>query len=160
MNDQEKLITQFYTCFQNKDYVGMQQCYAGNLIFTDDAFQSLRYNQARAMWHMLLTSATDLQLTFENVTADAHSGSCRWTATYTFALTNRKVVNKIDTRMEFDGTKIVTHHDRFDFWKWSRQAFGFTGLLLGWTSFFKKKVQTKARQRLEDFIAKHPQYKD
>lgn len=160
MNVQENLIKQFYTCFQNKDYQGMQRCYGENVIFNDDVFQTLSYKQVCAMWHMLLTSSSDLQLTFENVKADEHSGSCRWTAIYTFALTNRKVINNIDTRMKFDGMKIVMHHDAFNFWKWSRQAFGLTGLLLGWTSFFKKKVQTTARQRLKNFIEKHPQYKD
>lgn len=141
MNDQEKCIAQFYTCFQNKDYRGMQRCYAENVTFTDDAFQLLHYGEVCAMWHMLLTASTDLQLTFENVKANEHAGSCQWTATYTFTLTNRKVINKIDTQMKFDGTKIVLHLDSFDFWKWARQAFGITGLLLGWTSFFKRKVQ-------------------
>jgi len=136
----------------------MQQCYAHNVRFTDDAFQSLRYNQVCAMWHMLLTSSSDLQLTFENVKADEHSGSCQWTAVYTFTLTNRKVINSIRTRMEFDGMKIAMHADAFNFWKWARQAFGFTGIILGWTTFFKKKVQSKARQRLQHFIEKHPQY--
>lgn len=138
----------------------MQQCYAENVVFTDDAFQSLSYHQVCAMWHMLLTSSSELQLTFENVNADERSGSCQWTATYTFTLTNRKVINRIDTRMQFNGAKITMHVDSFNFWKWARQAFGVTGLVLGWTSFFQKKVQAKARQRLENFIGKHPQYKD
>lgn len=158
MNDHEKLITTFYTCFQRKDYRGMQQCYAENVTFTDDAFQSLRYNQVCAMWHMLLASSSDLQLTFDNIKADEHSGSCQWTAVYTFTLTNRKVTNKINTQMRFDGMKIVMQVDSFNFWRWAQQAFGFTGALLGWTTFFKKKVQTKARQRLEHFIEKHRQY--
>jgi hypothetical protein len=27
------------------------------------------------------------------------------------------------------------HTDDFDIWKWSKQAFSFTGYLLGWTGF-------------------------
>ena len=30
--------------------------------------------------------------------------------------------------------------DSFDFYKWARQAFGLTGLLIGWTTYFKAKV--------------------
>ena len=32
---------------------------------------------------------------------------------------------------------IVDHVDRFSFWKWSRQAIGTKGLLLGWTPFLR-----------------------
>lgn len=158
MTDHEKLITRFYTCFQQKDYKGMQACYDEKAVFTDDAFRSLTYGEVCAMWHMLLTSSSDLELTFENVKADASAGSCRWTAVYTFTLTKQKVINNVEAELRFENNKILAHNDSFDFWKWARQAFGVTGLLLGWTPFFKNKVQTAARQRLRSFIEKHPEY--
>lgn len=158
MNAQEKLITQFYEAFQRKDYRAMQACYSNQATFTDDAFPSLNYPEVCAMWHMLLSSSSDLQLSFENVTADATAGWCRWTAVYTFTLTKRKVINNVRAQMNFEGEKILSHMDSFDFWKWARQAFGVTGLLLGWTPFFKKKVQATARQRLKNFIQKNPEY--
>ena len=49
---------------------------------------------------------------------------------------------------------IVDHVDRFSFWKWSRQALGTKGLLLGWTPFLRCKVGGTARAGLDKFIAK------
>lgn len=39
-------------------------------------------------------------------------------------------------------------------WKWSRQAVGLPGLLLGWSPFLKKKIQVEARMQLAKYMAK------
>jgi hypothetical protein len=44
---------------------------------------------------------------------------------------------------------IVEHVDRFNFWRWSRQALGLPGLVLGWTPVLRKKVGTTATERLD-----------
>ena len=51
---------------------------------------------------------------------------------------------------------IVDHVDEFSFWKWSRQALGTKGLLLGWTPFVRRTVRTKARAGLDEFLAARP----
>jgi ketosteroid isomerase-like protein len=159
MNANQQLITRFYAAFANKDYKGMQACYDNNIEFSDNAFPNLKGNQAKAMWHMLAGASKDMQLTFSNVTADETTGSADWIATYTFSLTGNKVVNRIHAEFELKNGKIVKHTDTFDFWKWAGQAFGFKGQLLGWTPFFKKKVQGVTRERLQAFIEKNPAYK-
>lgn len=158
MNANEQLIRQFYTCFQKKDYRGMQNCYADKVIFSDSIFTSLNYREVSAMWHMLLISSSDLELTFDGIASDHDEGSCRWTALYTFTKTNRKVTNHIRANFRFENGKIISHTDAFDFWRWSRQAFGFTGFLLGWTRYFRNKVQSTATLRLKNFIEKHSEY--
>jgi hypothetical protein len=42
--------------------------------------------------------------------------------------------------------------DKFDFWKWSSQALGPVGFILGWTPMLRKKVQKQARERLAKFM--------
>jgi ketosteroid isomerase-like protein len=159
MNNNGLLIQKFYTSFQNKDYKGMQECYADNVSFSDNAFPALKGKQAGAMWHMLISGGKDLQLTFEPVKANDTHGSCDWTATYTFSLTGRKVTNKIHAEFDFSNGKIIRHKDSFDFYNWAKQAFGLTGLLLGWTRFFRNKVQSTAGSTLNTFIEKHEEYK-
>jgi len=51
----------------------------------------------------------------------------------------------------FQDGKIIKQTDSFDIWKWSRQAFGWKGFLLGWTSFMKKKIQMQANKSLRAF---------
>jgi ketosteroid isomerase-like protein len=155
----EQLITRFYSAFARKDFRGMQGCYAENVTFSDNAFPDLKGKRAWAMWHMLCNAGGDMTLTFSNVKADDTTGSADWVATYTFSLTGRKVVNRIHANFNFADGKIQRHTDSFNFWKWSSQAFGLKGQLLGWAPFFKSKIQSVTRDRLKAFIDKHPEYK-
>ena len=158
MNANQELITRFYNSFIKKDYAGMQSCYADDIEFSDNAFPGLKGNEAKAMWHMLILSGKDMQLTFSNVKANETHGSADWVATYTFSLTGRKVINRVHADFEFKNGKITRHDDTFDFYKWASQAFGIKGIMLGWTSFFKNKIQGVTKERLQTFIAKNPVY--
>jgi hypothetical protein len=46
---------------------------------------------------------------------------------------------------------IAEHEDDFDFHRWSRQALGTSGLLLGWTPLLRDAVRRRARARLDEF---------
>jgi ketosteroid isomerase-like protein len=154
MNDPNfQLIERFYTAFQKGDFVTMQECYHPKATFRDPVFVELSAAEVKAMWQMLLTSARDLTVAFRNVTANANDGSVHWEAWYTFSRTGRRVHNKIDAQMQFRDGKIVRHVDTFSFWRWSQQALGASGYLLGWTPIVKDKVRGTARRSLEKFMA-------
>jgi len=152
MNANEQLIKHFYTCFQNMDYKGMQACYAENATFNDAVFKNLNAKQVRAMWEMLITSAKDFKIEFSNVSANENAAKAHWDAYYTFSRTGNKVINRIDATFEIENGKIIKHTDDFNFYTWAKQALGTTGLLLGWTSFLKNKIQTTALENLEKFL--------
>jgi ketosteroid isomerase-like protein len=152
MHPHEKLIHDFYKAFQQRQYALMQQAYHPEAEFEDPVFQCLSAQEARAMWQMLLTSAKDLTITFTAVHADDQQGSCQWEAWYTFSRTGRKVHNIVRSRFLFRDGKIVQHHDTFDLWRWSRQALGFTGILLGWSPLVKNKIRGMAREGLKKFM--------
>lgn len=152
MNDNEKLIQHFYESFKSKDFKAMQSCYADNATFSDAVFQNLNSTQVKAMWEMLITRGKDLELRFQNIQADEKTGSAEWIANYTFSQTGNKVENHIKANFEFENGKIVKHIDDFDFYRWSSQALGISGKLLGWTSFLQNKVRQKAMKSLADFM--------
>jgi len=156
--DNSQLIKNFYTAFQNKDWLGMQKCYHDKIQFSDPVFPDLKEKRANAMWHMLVAASTDLAIEFSQVEASASHGSCHWEAIYTFSKTGRKVHNKIDATFEFENGLIIRHSDTFDLWHWSKMALGTPGLLLGWSSFMKKKIRFMAEQNLRNFIGKNPVY--
>ena len=151
-------IETLYTCMQNKDWKGMQQCYHEEIVFSDPVFPHLRGKEAKAMWHMLLERSTALTIAFQRVEADQKNGSCYLEASYLFSRTGRKVTNKIQARFEFKEGLIVSHRDTFDLWRWSRMALGFSGYLLGWTPFMKRKIQSLATDNLRAFIQKNTEY--
>ncbi|WKL49160.1 nuclear transport factor 2 family protein [Flavobacterium pectinovorum] len=152
MNPNENLITKFYTAFANADYKTMSECYHPKIHFIDPAFGLLKEEQVSAMWQMLLLkSKGNLKIEFSNVKADDFTGSANWVATYNFSKTNRNVINKISAEFIFQDGLIIKHTDNFDVWKWSKQAFGIKGLLLGWTGFFQDKVKEQALLSLKKF---------
>lgn len=152
MNPNEALITKFYTAFANSDFKTMAACYHPKVHFIDPAFGLLKEEQVSKMWEMLIVrSKGNLKLEFFDVKADEFSGSAKWIAAYNFSKTNRKVVNRIAAEFIFQDGLIIKHTDSFDVWKWSKQAFGITGLLLGWTGFFHKKIQEQALLNLKKF---------
>lgn len=149
MGANEDLIRKFYTAFQQKDFLTMQSCYHKDAVFHDPVFLDLNSSQVKAMWQMLITSSKDLKVEFNQVT----SAGCRWDAWYSFSRTGRKVHNIIYATMEFRDGLIYRHVDRFDFWRWSRQALGTSGLLLGWSPIVSNKVRATARKSLDKFQA-------
>ena len=153
-NNNKELITKFYSAFQKKDFKTMQECYADNAIFSDEVFVNLNAVQVKAMWEMLCIRGKDFKLEFKNVAANDKTGSAEWIATYIFSKSGRKVENRIKADFVFENGKIVKHTDCFSFYRWSRQALGISGLLLGWTSFLKNKVRVTAIQGLNDFMNK------
>lgn len=152
MEPNEDLIRRFYTAFQNKDFVTMQDSYHPAAHFSDPVFTSLDCEGVRAMWQMLVTAGKDLKISFRDAKADDKTGSCHWEAWYTFSRTGRKVHNIIEATFEFKDGLITRHKDQFDFWRWSRQALGTPGLLLGWTPVLQQKIQSTAADGLRKFM--------
>jgi len=146
-----KLIEDFYTAFQALDAENMSACYAEDIEFSDPVFTHLTGKQAGDMWRMLCSRAQDFSLKFDGVEADDQRGRAHWVATYVFSQTGRVIVNDIQASFEFKDGKIVKHKDNFDLWKWARQALGFKGVLLGWSSMVQGKIQKQANSTLSKF---------
>lgn len=142
------VIDRFYTAFARLDWAAMAACYADDARFSDPVFPELDATQVRAMWKMLLTSGTDLRVVHAEVEETATGGRCRWDAWYTFSRTGRPVHNIIRAEFVLRDGLIVRHQDHFSFWRWSRQALGPTGLLLGWTPLVRNKVRSTAARSL------------
>jgi ketosteroid isomerase-like protein len=146
------VVQLFYESFQRRDYRTMQSLYDDSAHFSDPAFTNLDAREVRAMWEMLISSATDLRIEFSRPKGVGGEITCEWQAWYTFSKTGRPVHNIIVARMIIRDGKIVEHTDSFNFWRWSRQALGIPGLLLGWSSILEKKVRLTARARLDSFM--------
>ena len=155
MHPHNRLIEKFYTSFRQLDWQGMNSCYHEDAFFYDPVFENLNAAQVKAMWEMLCRNAANFSLEFSDVKADDEYGSCNWKATYIFSATGRPVVNHIKAHFQFHEGKIVEHMDNFSLWKWSRQALGAKGLLLGWSSLVHNKIRKSAQQRLEKFMQKN-----
>ncbi|MFK3796519.1 nuclear transport factor 2 family protein [Pseudomonas sp. NPDC088444] len=147
------LITRFYEAFNRLDAEAMAACYSDDVLFSDPVFGELRGRQAGDMWRMLTSRAKEFSVRFDNVRADERTGAAHWVATYLFSQTGRTVVNDIQARFVFRDGKICEHHDQFDVWRWSRQALGAKGALLGWTPLVQNAIRAQAQKGLKAFQA-------
>ncbi len=155
MTNQE-LISKFYTAFSEGNAKSMVECYHEDIVFYDPAFGELKGKRAMKMWEMLLSQkSAATKITFSNIQTTSDLGSVDWVAEYVFGKKKRKVVNKVHADFKFSDGKIIEHTDTFNIWKWSQQAMGLPGYLLGWTSFMKAKIQQTTNRRLDEFIKKN-----
>ena len=153
MKQHEQVIHQFYNAFKEGNYRLMQGLYHEDASFSDPVFQNLNSQEVKAMWQMLILSATDLEVAFTNVSAVTDSGKCQWEAWYTFSATGRKVHNIINAEFQFKDGLIYRHIDSFNFWRWSRMALGTPGILLGWSPLIINKVRNTAQRKLHKIMA-------
>jgi hypothetical protein len=162
MNPNTQTITRFYTAFAALDADTMAACYAEDASFDDPAFSLNGQREVAGMWHMLCGATkahnrVDWKLEFSDVQANDISGHAHWEAHYRFSASNRLVHNIIEANFTFtpDGL-FASHNDRFDFWRWSRQALGFGGFVLGWAPYFRTLVRRQTRAALNNYLAKNP----
>ncbi|MDD0840613.1 nuclear transport factor 2 family protein [Curvibacter sp. HBC61] len=155
-------LQRFYTAFSQLDHATMAECYAPEAEFDDEAFSLRGRDQVAGMWRMLCSAtrksgAAHWKLEFRDLHADGLQGRAHWEAHYTFSATGRRVHNIIDAEFTFnEAGLILRHRDRFSFWRWSRQALGLPGLLLGWSPSLKRQVRSTAANNLRKFLALPP----
>jgi ketosteroid isomerase-like protein len=145
-----ELVDRFYSAFAAADGETMAACYGDDITFEDPAFGVLHGEDARDMWRMLCGRAKDLTVTTTILDVSETAAKVNWIADYTFS-TGRPVRNDIIATMRIEDGLIVDHRDEFDMWKWSRQALGLPGLLVGWSPRLHRKVRLTTVEGLRKF---------
>ena len=147
-------VERLYAAFTRLDGAAMAACYSSEAAFDDEVFSLRGREQIGGMWTMLCDAAKAMgregwKLAYRDVT----ERSAHWEATYRFSATGRRVHNIIEAEFEFDAAGLISRQrDRFDFWRWSRQALGAPGLLLGWAPMLRAKVRAQAAKGLQRFM--------
>ena len=148
-------IIRLYDALARLDGAAMQACYAPEAQFDDEVFSLRGSRQIGGMRRMLCKATKAKGRDVWRVETRQITGtSAHWDAHYRFSTTGRLVHNSIDASFEFNPQGLITRQrDRFSFWRWSRQALGAPGLLLGWTPILRNKVRAQAAANLARFMA-------
>lgn len=148
------VLGRFYQAFSQRDPGTMGACYHAGARFSDPVFPRLDAAQVKAMWGMLLSAATDLQVDFRVLQEDAAGGKVRWNARYSYGPKGRRVYNVVTSTFQIKDGLIVGQQDCFDLWRWTRQALGLRGVLLGWSPLMHGQVRALAAKRLAKAMRK------
>ena len=165
MHANQKTIENLYAAFAQLDAKAMAKCYAPDAAFDDEVFSLRGRAEVSGMWHMLCDAVKahgmDVwKLESRDIKADAKTGTAHWQAWYRFSATGRLVHNIIEGEFAFNQAGLIQRHrDRFNFWRWSGQALGLPGVLLGWTPFLRKQVRQRAHSNLQHYLAAKPDLK-
>jgi ketosteroid isomerase-like protein len=146
------LIERFYAAFGRRDGAEMTACYAAGAHFRNPTFGDLEGNEVGAMWRMLISRSTDLELELHEHEADEDSGRAHWIARYTFP-TGRPIVNDVQASFRFADGLIADHVDDFDYDTWAKQALGPMVAVAAIRSSLRKRARAYARGQLAKFIA-------
>ena len=124
----------------------MAACYAPDAHFSDPVFTDLRGERARRdVADADVRRRSELRVELLEHAADDATGTARWRAHYVFTQTGRPVVNDVRATFRFADGLIAEHTDAFSFRRWSRQALGPPGVLIGWTPS-RKPCATRRRE--------------
>jgi hypothetical protein len=162
MHPHQQQIDSFYGAFARLDADAMGACYADEVMFDDEVFSLRGKAETVAMWRMLCESVRAhggdaWRLEWTDLGANEYEGGAHWEAWYPFGPRQRRVHQRVQARFGFnDAGLIAVHRDRFDFWRWSRQALGFRGLLLGWSDSLRRQVRRQAAARLQGYRQTQP----
>lgn len=148
----EATLNRLHTAFAARDGQAMAGCYHPDAHFRDPVFE-LHGGEVGAMWRMLCSRSADLRIESSGLVVKGDRGRADWQAWYPFSTTGRKVHNIVHSEYRFSDGLIVHQVDTFPFWRWSRQALGPAGLLLGWTPLLQNKVRATARKALSHYMA-------
>lgn len=151
MHENERLIRSLYDALGRRDGDAMAACYAPGASFSDPVFPALAGPDVGDMWRMLCTRAARIRVEVAGVAADEATGRADWQAWYPFSGTGREVHNVIHAEFRFRDGRITSQVDDFDLWRWSRQALGPAGLLLGWSPLLRARVRATAAAQLARF---------
>jgi len=153
MNTTEECLIKFYTAFAAGNAEQMNTCYHRDATFHDPAFGHLDFEEVKAMWKMLISRSKSLSIEFEIFEVNENHGAATWVASYPFGKNQRSVVNHVHSSFEIENGLILKQRDKFDLWKWSRQALGTPGLVFGWTPSMKKQIQSKSKKMLARYMS-------
>lgn len=153
------VLPRFYAAFAALDAAAMQACYADDARFEDPVFTLQGAEAIGAMWAMLCAGARAQagdawRLEARDLAVQGDRGQAHWEAWYRFGPGGRPVHNVVDARFVLSGGRISAHHDHFAFWRWSRQALGTPGWLLGWSPMLRERVRAQAAARLAAYRAR------
>lgn len=154
--DHKVKAEQFYTSFNLCDSETMNALYADSVSFSDPAFGWLNDQDVRDMWSMLCSSqkGKKFKVSFVVKSVKPKKVEVFWEAWYTFSITGKSVHNQIKSTLFFNDKGLIFKQiDRFSLHRWSRQAMGLTGTLLGWTPFFKSGLQKRSKAALKKYQA-------
>lgn len=147
-------IVDFYDAFRRLDAAAMRSAYAPRARFSGPAFTVRGADDIGAMW-ALLCEAIDRQalqkwqMDVSDVEATAKRGRARWEPRYRIRASGRYVHSVIHATFTFDKEgRILSHEEHFSFWRWSHQALGLRGMLLGWSPLLRMKMRAALNQSL------------
>jgi hypothetical protein len=147
------VVDRFFHAFRRRDGEAMASCYHPRAVFRDPVFGRLEGERIGAMWRMLTSGASTLDVTVLDTSVEGDRAWARWVAVYPFGATGRVVRNEVRSEFEFDHDLVIVQEDVFSFPAWARQALGGAAIPFAWLPVYRRRVSSVANAQLDRFLA-------
>ena len=150
MDQNEQTIIHFLDSFSKRDFEEMNRMYSDDIVFFDPKVGLLREGIAKKLWKYQYENVNNFSFSFgEVIQVDEEYYTCENIILYRHPQTKRKIKDKRKSYFRMENGKIVEQSDAFKFYAWNRQAFGIMGWVLGWSTFFQKRVKNNILSSLQ-----------
>jgi SnoaL-like domain len=139
------LVEQHFKAIQARDADAILAAYAPDCRVEHPLIGHMSKEQFARALRTFMGQTPDYRLDFQINHAGAHQVEAEWTLEHQFHLTGRRIQLCGTTTYVLAANSISRQIDRFDRRVWSRQALGFTGLVLayvpGWGHFIERELR-------------------
>ncbi len=144
-----KIIEDFFSYLRANDAESLMKCYADDAVYFNPLSDLVQQPAIELVWKTFMDDAAGLEITWA-VVEDKGEGyyACKWQASFNHTLTGKKVVMPVAAYFKCANNLIAEHSDGFSLHQYSAQAFGFPATIIGWNSYYQKKIKLKYRKRL------------
>lgn len=150
-------VLDFYVALQRLDDATLRACYAPDAEYEDPSFRLEGIDRIAMMWEMLCDTTRRVdpdvwRLDWDDVRGTRHRCKALRRVRYRHPVTGRLVEHVVESRFQFnrDG-KIERQLERYDLWSWSRQAYGASGWLYGWTPLMRARLRHGGHRALATY---------
>ena len=100
--DTKEIATKFYDAFASADIEILKNLYDEKLIFNDEIFVHLNYEETIKMWSSLLVGNKDMSIKYIIKEYSENKVKVEWIAEYLFSASKRKVRNVFIAYMDIE----------------------------------------------------------
>ncbi|MFA5899664.1 MAG: nuclear transport factor 2 family protein [Hyphomicrobium sp.] len=141
-----RLVTEgLFLALRRRDATGVAACYDQDAVFSSPIIGDVRGADVEALWRAIFAATCDSTLSFTIVDLGLTSARVEGIAKYSLLASGRSVTSRFNSALHIRDLRVMQHDDNFDAWAWASMALGPTGLLLGWSKAWRRRMVANTR---------------
>lgn len=140
-----QVTDRLFSALRRRDAADVAACYDKDAVFSSPFIGDVRGAEVEALWRAIFAATRDSTLSYTIVDLGLTTARVEGMATFSLVTSGRSVTSRFDSALYIRDQRVVCHDDTFDAWAWACMAFGPTGLILGWSKAWRRRMAQDVR---------------